>query len=66
MTAKKGRPPTDTQPVMIRMTPEMIAAIDEARRGITDLPTRPELVRRVMEEWLTQSGFLAEEEGRRR
>lgn len=63
MTAKKGRPPTDTQPVMIRMTPEMIAALDDARRNITDLPTRPELVRRVMTDWLRQQGYLPEDEG---
>ncbi len=63
MTAKKGRPQTDTQPVMIRMTPEMIAAVDDARRNMPDLPTRPELVRRVMTEWLTQQGHLPDSEG---
>jgi hypothetical protein len=63
MTAKKGRPPTDTQPVMIRMTPEMIAALDDARRNVSDLPTRPELVRRVMTDWLRQQGYLPEDEG---
>ena len=63
MTVKKGRPPTDTQPVMIRMTPEMIAALDDARRNVSDLPTRPELVRRVMTDWLRQQGYLPEDEG---
>lgn len=49
---KIGRPPTDSEPVMIRMQPAMIAAIDEYRRTQEDLPTRPEVIRRVMAEFL--------------
>jgi hypothetical protein len=49
---KMGRPPTDSEPVMIRMQPAMIAAIDEYRRTLEDLPTRPEVVRRVLAEFL--------------
>jgi hypothetical protein len=49
---KMGRPPTDTEPVMVRMSPAMIAAIDEYRRTQEDLPTRPEMVRRIMAEFL--------------
>ncbi|WP_050526519.1 hypothetical protein [Pseudorhodobacter aquimaris] len=49
---KMGRPPTDTEPVMVRMSPAMITAIDEYRRTQGDLPTRPEMVRRVMAEFL--------------
>lgn len=47
-----GRPPTDSEPVMIRMQPAMVAAIDEYRRTQEDLPTRPEVIRRVMAEFL--------------
>lgn len=64
MTGKKmGRPPVDTHPVTIRMTREMIAAIDEARRTQEDLPTRPEVIRRVMEDWLQAQGYLAKGDG---
>lgn len=49
---RMGRPPTDSEPVMIRMQPAMIAAIDEYRRTQEDLPTRPEVIRRVMAEFL--------------
>lgn len=50
--AKMGRPPTDTEPVTIRMEREMLIAIDDYRRQQEDLPSRPEVVRRVMNEWL--------------
>ncbi|MEI4474021.1 ribbon-helix-helix protein, CopG family [Frigidibacter sp. MR17.24] len=53
---KMGRPPADTEPVMIRMSRDMIRALDEARRDVEDLPTRPELVRRIVSEWLAERG----------
>jgi len=53
--AKIGRPPTDTEPVTIRMDREMLAAIDDFRRQQEDLPSRPEVVRRVMRDWLKKT-----------
>ncbi|AYF00894.1 hypothetical protein PY32053_01248 [Paracoccus yeei] len=50
--AKMGRPPADTEPVTIRMDRELLKAIDEYRRNQEDLPSRPEVVRRVMTNWL--------------
>lgn len=49
---KMGRPPTDTEPVMIRMKPDMIEEIDAYRRTLDDLPTRPEAIRRIVAEFL--------------
>lgn len=49
---KIGRPPTDSEPVMIRMQPAMIAAVDEYRRTLEDLPTRPEVIRRILADFL--------------
>lgn len=49
---KMGRPPTDSEPVMIRMQPAMIAAVDEYRRTLEDLPTRPEVIRRILADFL--------------
>ena len=49
---KLGRPVTDTEPVMVRMMPEMIKALDAQRRIEEDLPSRPELIRRIVAEWL--------------
>lgn len=54
--AKMGRPPRDTAPVTIRMDQSMLKAIDDYRREQEDLPSRPEVVRRVMEEWLAAQG----------
>ncbi|OIQ23720.1 MAG: hypothetical protein BM562_18515 [Alphaproteobacteria bacterium MedPE-SWcel] len=50
--AKMGRPKLDTEPVTIRMDRQMLKAIDDYRRIQEDLPSRPEVVRRVMTEWL--------------
>ncbi len=64
MTAKKmGRPPVDTEPVTIRMTRSMIGDIDEARRHMQELPTRAEVIRRVMAEWLKSQGLQSGGEG---
>lgn len=53
MTEKKmGRPQVDTEPVTIRMSRDMIKAIDDYRRTQEDLPTRPEVIRRVLAAWL--------------
>lgn len=53
---KLGRPVVDSEPVMIRMPAQMIEAIDEYRRSQKDLPSRPEVIRRVMSEWLSSLG----------
>lgn len=50
--AKMGRPPKDTEPVTIRMDQELLRVIDEFRRQQPDMPSRPEVVRRVMQRWL--------------
>ena len=47
----RGRPKTDTAPVMVRMPTALIETLDEARRAEEDLPTRPELIRRILVEW---------------
>ena len=47
----RGRPKVDTQPVMVRMPTELIEQLDDVRRVEADLPSRPELIRRIVEEW---------------
>lgn len=58
MTVKKkmGRPPEDTSPVMVRMHNDMIKEIDDLRRQMEDLPTRPEVIRRAVRAYLDASG----------
>lgn len=54
--AKMGRPKLDTEPVTIRMDRQMLQAIDDCRRLQEDLPSRPEVVRRVMAQWMAARG----------
>lgn len=44
----KGRPRLDTEPVNLRLPREMIEALDDRRRREADLPTRPEMIRRLL------------------
>lgn len=52
MAAKRGRPPTDTSPIMVRVDQSLLDRIDELRRTAPDLPSRPEVVRRLVEKAL--------------
>ncbi|UNC15611.1 CopG family transcriptional regulator [Acidiphilium multivorum] len=47
--AKKGRPPVDSEAVTVRMERPQIARLDDWRRNQSDLPTRPEAVRRLLD-----------------
>jgi len=44
---------TKNEPVLVRMTPDMLAALDEYRKGLPSLPTRPEAVRQLVSQGLT-------------
>lgn len=51
----RGRPKApETKPVMVRMTEDLIDQIDEVRKEQDGLPTRPEMIRRMVEDWLSQ------------
>lgn len=50
--SKKGRPKVDTEAVNLRLPREIIEEIDDFRRLEADLPTRPEMIRRALVEWL--------------
>ena len=43
-----GRPKKDTEPVTLRLSRRMIDALDDLRRVEPDLPTRPEMIRRLL------------------
>ena len=45
-------PKKDTEALTLRLSRSMIDAIDERRRLEADIPTRPEMIRRVLEHWL--------------
>jgi hypothetical protein len=48
---KMGRPRTETEALTLRLSKDMLKIIDDARREEEDLPTRPEMIRRVLEAW---------------
>lgn len=50
----RKKPAPETEPVMVRMQPELIARIDRSRRRFDDLPSRPEVIRRVVTAWLEE------------
>lgn len=41
-------PKKDTEALTVRVSREMIAALDNRRREEPDLPTRPEMIRRLL------------------
>ncbi len=47
-----GCPPVDTASITLRLSKEMIALVDDARRNEEDMPTRPEMIRKVLAEWV--------------
>lgn len=57
-----GRPKTETKGVMVRISEDMLQSIDDVRRNEADVPTRPEMIRRILAEWLEQKS-KAEESG---
>jgi Arc/MetJ-type ribon-helix-helix transcriptional regulator len=54
--SKMGRPKVDTEAVNLRLPRDMIEAIDDLRRLENDLPTRPEMIRRALVQWLQSAG----------
>jgi len=51
---KMGRPRKETEAVTVRLPVEMLAKLDDARRTEEDLPTRPEMIRRILEAWASK------------
>lgn len=49
-------PRKDTEAINLRLPREVIEAIDDQRRKEKDLPTRPEMIRRALVEWLGSRG----------
>lgn len=53
---RKGRPRVDTEAINLRLPRELIEALDDRRRQEPDLPTRPEMIRRALVQWLEGPG----------
>jgi hypothetical protein len=48
-------PKKDTEAINLRLSQELIKAIDDRRRAEPDLPTRPEMIRRALIQWLAMT-----------
>jgi hypothetical protein len=46
---RMGRPPTDTEAINLRLPANIIIQIDALRREEADIPTRPEMIRRLLQ-----------------
>lgn len=58
---KMGRPKSDTEAVTLRLSKTAIEAVDEARRSEPDLPTRPEMIRRILAAHFAKEGLELDE-----
>ena len=54
-TTKRKRPPQAGTPVMVRLQPEQLAAVDNWAASEDDVPTRPEAVRRLVARGLSET-----------
>lgn len=50
---KMGRPKRDTEAINVRMEREQIERLDAWRADQSDVPTRPEAIRRLVEKGLS-------------
>jgi metal-responsive CopG/Arc/MetJ family transcriptional regulator len=51
MQKKLGRPPKDTEANNVRLSRDLIDKLDDLRKTERDLPSRPEMIRRIMERY---------------
>lgn len=49
-------------PVLVRLSPQQVEAVDQWRREENDLPSRPEAIRRMIQAALREKGYLPTEE----
>ncbi|MGX5830343.1 ribbon-helix-helix protein, CopG family [Mesorhizobium sp. 43Arga] len=55
---KRGPAPTGKGTLIgVRLQPQMLAALDEAAAALQET-SRPEVVRRLLREWLKENGYL--------
>jgi hypothetical protein len=52
--SRRGRPTVDSEAVNVRIERPLLMRLDDWRRSVADLPTRPEAIRRLIELALTK------------
>ena len=53
---KGGRPRTDATPVMVRLPPDLLAALDAHMAEDGRNASRPDWIRQALREWLADKG----------
>lgn len=54
--SKTGRPKVDSEAITLRLPRDLLEAIDDFRRDESDVPTRPEAIRRILTGWVKSTG----------
>lgn len=54
---QRGRPPVNSVSINLRLPPEMLAWLDAERAKLDPEPSRPEFVRRALNEWLQKKNI---------
>lgn len=54
----RGRPKVDTERICSRMERDLLSGIDAASGDEQDDPSRPEMLRRIVKDWLIGRGYL--------
>ncbi len=57
---QRGRPKTDTSAIMVRVHKSMLDALDAECEKRPDSPSRPEMIRRIIADWLEQKSQVEE------
>jgi len=61
-TKKRGRPKTTGkgEQIGVRLHDPMLSALDRVRaeRGAQDSPSRPDVIRSILAQWLQENGYL--------
>lgn len=55
----RGRPKTNTTAIMLRLPPDVLAAVDTVVGQEADIG-RPEAIRMILKRWFTENGMLGE------
>jgi len=49
---QKGRPSINSTGIMLRIREDIVEKIDDIRREEDDLPSRQEMIRRMIKDWI--------------
>jgi len=55
MMEQKNRKKGVSEGVLVRLPDDILSKLDEFRRSEDDIPTRPEMIRRILLSWIEQN-----------